>query len=84
MARDESKNTFEKRLDILIFAVHSNRNITVTDVIDCVIDCVIETTRMTARKCLNDLVEIGYLEKVDIYRYKASAKSNELFGVKDA
>lgn len=80
MARDESKNTFEKRLDILIFAVHSNRNITVTDVIDCVL----ETTRMTARKCLNDLVEIGYLEKVDIYRYKASAKSNELFGVKDA
>lgn len=80
MARDESKNTFERRLDILIFAVFMKRDVTVSEVIEYVL----EAPRMTIRNCLKDLVSTGYMEKTGIYTYKASAKANELFGVKDA
>jgi hypothetical protein len=80
MARDESRNTFERRLDILIFAVFMKRDVTVSEVIEYVL----EATRMTIRNCLKDLVSTVYMEKTGIYTYKASAKANGLFGVKDA
>lgn len=76
--KKRARNSFEKRLDILIFSVHSKREITVTDVLSCVL----ETTRMTARACLNDLVACGYLEKTTIYKFKATEKAKQLFGGK--
>lgn len=74
---DRARSSFEKRLDILIFSVHSKREITVTDVLNCVL----ETTCMTARACLNDLVKSGYLEKTTVYKFKATEKAKQLFGV---
>ncbi|MEN3979055.1 hypothetical protein [Acinetobacter sp. CWB-B33] len=76
--RDRARNSFEKRLDVLVFIVHAGCEITVTDVLDSVL----ETTRMTARACLNDLVSCGYLEKTTIYKFKATEKAKQLFGVK--
>lgn len=76
-SRERARNSFEKRLDILVFIVHAGCEISVTDVLDSVL----ETTRMTARACLNDLVSCGYLEKSTIYKFKASEKAKQLFGV---
>lgn len=75
--RPKGKTSFERRLDILIFAVHTPRHITVGDVSEAVLD----GTRSTIRECMNDLVSCGYLQKVSIYEYLATAKAKELFGV---
>lgn len=72
-----SCSSFEKRMDILIFAVHAKREITVTDIAQCVLSC----SRMTIRNCLKDLVCSGYMTKTSIYSYKATDKTKELFGV---
>ncbi|MFV5407585.1 hypothetical protein [Acinetobacter towneri] len=70
-------SSFEKRMDILIFAVHAKREITVTDIAQCVLSC----SRMTIRNCLKDLVCSGYMAKTSIYTYTATNKTKELFGV---
>ncbi|MCA4788969.1 hypothetical protein IF085_01695 [Acinetobacter towneri] len=64
-------------MDILIFAVHAKREITVTDIAQCVLSC----SRMTIRNCLKDLVCSGYMAKTSIYTYTATNKTKELFGV---
>ena len=76
--RNESKFIFENRLDILIYAVHTPGSFNVTDIFEAVLD----TTRMTIRRCLKDLVDVGYLEKVSVYDFKATDKAKELFGAK--
>ena len=75
--RNDSINIFENRLDILIFAAHSRSTFTVADIFEAVL----EAQRVTIRKCLKDLVNAGYLEKVTIYDYKATDKAKQLFGV---
>lgn len=75
-----SRSSFEKRMDILIFAAHSSREFTAKDIHECVVDCQV----MTIRKCLKDLIESGYLEKTTIYTFKATEKSKQLFGVSNA
>ncbi|WP_180035567.1 MULTISPECIES: hypothetical protein [unclassified Acinetobacter] len=77
-SRDRARSAFEKRLDILILAAHAGCEITVTDVLEAAL----ETSRMTARACLNDLVECGYLVKTTIYAYQATEQCKQLFGVK--
>lgn len=74
--RNDSINIFENRLDILIFAAHSRSTFTVSDIFEAVL----EAQRVTIRKCLKDLVNAGYLEKVTIYDYKATDKAKQLFG----
>ena len=76
--RNESTHIFENRLDILIYAVHTPGSFNVTDVFEAVLD----SMRTTIRRCLKDLVEVGYLEKVSIYDLKATDKAKALFGAK--
>lgn len=76
--RPKARSTFERRLDILIFAAHTTKTFTVKDIYECVMDA----TNLRIRNCLNDLVDGGYLEKTSIYNYQATGKTKQLFGVK--
>lgn len=73
-----SKTSFEKRMDILIYAAHSGVEFTVKDISEAVINSQI----ITIRNCLKDLIECGYLVKTTIYTFKATDMAKELFGVK--
>lgn len=75
--RPKARSTFERRLDILIFAAHATKDFTVRDVYECVVDA----TALRIRNCLSDLVDSGYLEKTSIYSYQATGKTKQLFGV---
>lgn len=70
-----AKNTFERRLDILIFAAYASKPFTVKDIYECVMD----GSSQRIRDCLIDLVKCGYLEKTTIYTYQATGKTKQLF-----
>ena len=76
-SQNRSKSAFEKRMDILIYAVHASADFTVKDIYERVVDCQV----MTVRQCLKDLIECGYLIKTTIYTFKATDKAKQLFGV---
>ena len=77
-SQNRSKSAFEKRMDILIYAVHASADFTVKDIYERVVDCQV----MTVRQCLKDLIECGYLIKTTIYTFKATEMAKQLFGVK--
>ena len=72
-----SKSAFEKRMDILIYAVHASADFTVKDIYERVVDCPV----ITIRQCLKDLIECGYLIKTTTYTFKATEMAKQLFGV---
>lgn len=74
---DRARSCFEKRMDILIFAAHATRDITVKSVFENVLD----STSITIRACLKDLVNSGYLEQTSIWTYKPTERTKQLFGV---
>lgn len=76
--RNDSRHIFENRFDILLFAVHTPDQFRVGDISTCVLGA----TKWTIRRCLNDLVEIGYLERTANNKFKATGMAKELFGVK--
>lgn len=76
-SQNRSKSAFEKRMDILIYAVHASADFTVKDIYERVVDCQV----MTVRQCLKDLIECGYLIKTTIYTFKATEMAKQLFGV---
>ena len=76
-SQNRSKSAFEKRMDILIYAVHTSADFTVKDIYERVVDCQV----MTVRQCLKDLIECGYLIKTTIYTFKATEMAKQLFGV---
>lgn len=78
MKTKRSQSSFEKRLDVLIYAAHTQAEFTVRDISEAVLDCHL----MTVRECLKDLVDLGYLVKTTIYTFKATDMAKELFGVK--
>lgn len=73
---NNSNKSFERRLDILIFAAHATRDFTVSDVFNSVF----EAQRMTIRNCLKDLVDAEYLERTSFLTFKATDKAKQLFG----
>lgn len=77
MKQLRTKTSFEKRLDVLIYAAHTQSEFTVRDISEAVLDCQI----MTVRNCLKDLVELGYLVKTTVYTFKATDLAKQLFGV---
>ena len=77
-SQNRSKSAFEKRMDILIYAVHASADFTVKDIYERVVDCQV----MTVRQCLKDFIECGYLIKTTIYTFKATEMAKQLFGVK--
>lgn len=76
-SQNRSKSAFEKRMDILIYAVHASADFTVKDIYERVVDCQV----MTVRQCLKDLIECGYLIKTTIYTFKAMEMAKQLFGM---
>lgn len=76
-SQNRSKSAFEKRMDILIYAVHASADFTVKDIYERVVDCQV----MTVRQCLKDLIECGYLIKTTTYTFKATEMAKQLFGV---
>jgi DeoR/GlpR family transcriptional regulator of sugar metabolism len=75
---NRSRTSFEKRMDILIFAIRASKDITVKSIFENVLDC----TNMTIRACLKDLVKSGYLEQTSIWTYRPTERAKQLFGVK--
>lgn len=73
--RPTSVEQFDRRLDILIFSAYATKPFSVKDVFDCVFEAHIQVIR----GCMTDLVTAGYLEKTTTYKYKATAKTKELF-----
>ena len=76
-SQNRSKSAFEKRMDILIYAVHASADFTVKDIYERVVDCPV----ITIRQCLKDLTECGYLIKTTTYTFKAAEMAKQLFGV---
>lgn len=76
-SKERQKLAFEKRMDILVYAVHKQAEFKIKDVIADVI----ELSPSSVRFCLADLVECGYLEKTSIYTFKATDFAKQLFGV---
>ncbi|NUF61556.1 hypothetical protein HUN33_00435 [Acinetobacter bereziniae] len=74
--RNTALEIFENRFDILMFAAHTT-TFNVTDIFEAVLDA----SRMTIRKCLSDLIESGYIEKLSVYDFQATAKTKQLFKV---
>ncbi|AOA58258.1 hypothetical protein [Acinetobacter larvae] len=70
-----SQKSFEKRLDIIIYAVHATKPFMRKDIALHVINASLHT----ASNCLTDLVELGYLKRVSIYHYEATEMARALF-----
>lgn len=66
---------FERRLDILIYSAYATTAFTVKDIFDRVFEAQIQVVR----SCMTDLVKTGYLEKVSVYKYRATDKTKQLF-----
>lgn len=66
---------FDNRMDILIFAAFATEPFTVKGISELVLD----TSMQKIRPCLCDLVEAGYLERVDKFNYQATSMAKELF-----
>lgn len=78
--RPDSSQIFERRFNILLFAVRATQAFTVKDVFEAVIDA----PRQTVLNCLSDLVDLNLLERKSIYTYEATAFAKELMGAGDA
>ena len=76
-SKERQKLAFEKRMDMLIYAVHKKAEFTVHDIFEDAVSI----QKMTIRNCLKDLMECGYLEKTSIYTFKATDFAKQLFGV---
>jgi len=75
--KSNSLSVFERRFDVLLYAVRATKSFTVSDICECVLDC----GRATAMNSLSDLVSINLLEKLNAYEYQATAMAKELMGV---
>ncbi|AYA04612.1 hypothetical protein BEN74_18690 [Acinetobacter sp. WCHAc010034] len=69
---------FERRMGILIFAVHAPAPFSITDIQGAVLD----TGAQSIRTYLLDLMSLGYVERETIWTYQATDKTKQLFGVK--
>lgn len=75
--RKPSAQTFENRMSILIYAVHKVELFKVRDIVLSVVSL----PTASVRGILVELIELGYLEKVTIYDYRATTFARQLFGV---
>ena len=76
--KSNSISVFERRFDVLLYAVRATEVLTVAGICECVLDC----SRATAMNCLSDLVSMGWMEKLSITTYQATDMAKELMGVK--
>lgn len=67
---------FDRMLNVVLYAAFASKPFTVLDVVNYVLD----ENRSVAYKCMKQLVDAGYLEKVTIREYQATQKTKELFG----
>ena len=64
-------------MDILIFIAHAGKAITIRELCDFAS----EVNQHTARACLKDLMDAGYLKRESIWTYVPTDKAKQLFGV---
>lgn len=74
--RPTSKNLFEHRFSILVYAVRADE-FTTGDVFECVISL----NKRSIQRCVADLVDLGYLERKTATTYVATDFAKELMGV---
>ncbi len=75
--KSTSISVFERRFDILLYAVRATEAFTAQDIYECVLEC----PRVTIISCLADLVSLGLMEKLTTTKYQASMNAKELLGV---
>lgn len=78
--RQETAQMFDRRFAIVIYAANQEGTFRTRDISESVVHCSTDA----ARRYLLDLIELGYIERVTIYEYKATQMLKELFNVKGA
>lgn len=76
--RQKTTQMFDRRFSILIYAVNKKDTFFTSDISEAVVEC----STSAARGYLLDLMELGYIERVTIYEYKATQMLKELFNIK--
>ena len=77
MAGETGRNMFDDRMNILIYAVNLNGVFQNKDIKECVVD----KHHVVIFKALNDLIALGYLEKVTCYKYQATDFAKQIFNI---
>lgn len=73
---NRSLDSFNRRMDILIFIVHSDKAVTIKKLSESVLDASVNTVRA----CLKDLIEAGYVERESVWTFMPTNKAKQLFG----
>lgn len=76
--RQETAQMFDRRFAIVIYAANQKNTFRTRDISETVVQC----SMGAARRYLLDLVELGYIERVTIYEYKATQMLKKLFNIK--
>lgn len=75
--RQETAQMFNRRFAIVIYAANQEGTFRTRDISETVVQC----STNAARLYLLDLIELGYIERVTIYEYKATQMLKELFNI---
>ncbi|WON79130.1 hypothetical protein OK024_09080 [Acinetobacter sp. UGAL515B_02] len=78
--RQETAQMFDRRFAIVIYAANQEGTFRTRDISESVVHC----STNAARLYLLDLMELGYIERVTIYEYKATQMLKDLFNIKGA